>query len=309
MSAFSQNALIAAGISKSQTALYIQDTWKMTRKLTMDYGLRWDYGTYAREQYGRYSSFGTQVPNPSAEGRLGGLQYEATCKCNFAANYPYALGPRLGIAYQANPKTVVRAGIGVVYNPTTTASGAAAGSAAAGSPGFGLIVGELKNGKPAGVDAVWPSYIPNLGQPIGTVAPTSPTYLDPNAGRPARLLQFNVSVQREITRDMTVEVAYVANRGVWWSDGSNLEALNALRPEYLTSRGFNDFTSATEAQLLTSNPANLSAAQRATLAARRYCDAVLQFPYGSDRAPITATVSALRRPDQSSQRPARQELV
>ncbi|MEO5924634.1 MAG: TonB-dependent receptor [Bryobacteraceae bacterium] len=278
MSAFSQNALIAAAAQKSQTALYLQDTWKVTRKLTMDYGLRWDYGTYAREQYGRYSSFGTKIPNPSAEGRLGGLQYEAACKCNFAANYPYALGPRLGIAYQYNPKTVIRAGVGVVYNPTTTVSGAAAGSAAAGSPGFGLIVGELKNGKPAGVNAVWPSYLPNLGQPVGSVAAASPTYLDPNAGRPARLLQFNVTVQREITRDMTVEVAYVANRGVWWADGSNLEALNALRPEYLTSRGFNDFTSAAEAQLLTSNLANLSAAQRSTLAARGIVTPYSSFP-------------------------------
>jgi hypothetical protein len=102
--------------------------------------------------------------------------------------------------------------------------------------------------------------------------------LDPNAGRSARLLQFNVTVQREITRDMTVEAAYVANRGVWWAEGSNLEALNALRPEYLTSRGFNDFTSAAEAQLLTTNLANLSAAQRSTLATRGIVTPYAGFP-------------------------------
>jgi hypothetical protein len=277
MSAFSQNAVIAAAATKSQTALYLQDTWKVTRKLTFDYGVRWDYGTYAHEQYGRYASLGTQVPNPSADGRLGGLQYEATCKCSFADNYPYAIGPRLGAAYQYNPKTVIRAGIGVVFNATSTVSGSAAGSAAAGVPGFGQIVGELKNGKPAGVQAQWPAFLPNLGQVPGSVT-AAPAYLDPNAGRPARLLQFNVSVQREITRDMTVEAAYVANRGVWWSDGSNLAALNALRPEYLTSRGFNDFTSATEAQLLTTNLANLSTAQRSTLAARGIVTPYASFP-------------------------------
>jgi hypothetical protein len=91
-------------------------------------------------------------------------------------------------------------------------------------------------------------------------------------------LQFNVTVQREITRDMTVEVAYVANRGVWWAEGSSLAPLNALRPEVLTSRGFNNFSSAAEAQLLTTNLANLSAAQRATLAARGIVTPYASFP-------------------------------
>jgi hypothetical protein len=209
---------------------------------------------------------------------LGGLQYEAACKCKFADNYPFAIGPRLGVAYQYNPKTVIRAGVGVVYNPTSTVSGSAAGNAAAGSPGFGLIVGELKNGKPAGVNAVWPSFQANLGHVPGTVSAATPAFLDPNAGRPARLLQFNVTVQREITRDMTVEAAYVANRGVWWGEGSSLEALNALRPEYLTSRGFNDFSSAAEAQLLTTNLGNLSPTQRATLAARGIVTPYANFP-------------------------------
>src|SRR5690242_20497249 len=96
LSGVSLAAPIASGSSKSQTSLYVQDNWKVTRKLTLDYGLRWDYGTYTREQHGRFSSFATQVPNPSASGRVGARQYEETCKCNFASNYPFAIGPRLG---------------------------------------------------------------------------------------------------------------------------------------------------------------------------------------------------------------------
>jgi hypothetical protein len=70
-SAAQLNAPIAASTSKYETAMYLQDSWKVTRQLTLDYGLRRDYGTYAREQHGRYSSFSLTVPNPSAAGNLG----------------------------------------------------------------------------------------------------------------------------------------------------------------------------------------------------------------------------------------------
>ena len=151
MSSNSLNAPIDLTNNKSQTALYLQDTWKVTRKLTLDYGVRWDYGTYAREQHGRNGSVGLAIANPSASGRLGALQFEATCKCNFAKNYPYAFGPRLGMAYQIDDKTVLRAGFGVVYNATSLPSGSSANSAAtSGLPAnSGLITGLLKNGMPS----------------------------------------------------------------------------------------------------------------------------------------------------------------
>ena len=123
MSSNNQNAPIDLSNNKTQTALYLQDTWKISRKLTLDYGLRWDYGTYVHEAHGRNGSVGLAIPNPSADGRPGALQFEATCKCNFANNYPYAIGPRLGLAYQIDSKTVLRAGFGVVYNATLLPAG------------------------------------------------------------------------------------------------------------------------------------------------------------------------------------------
>ena len=62
-------------------------------------------------------------PRPDDWGRN---QFEATCKCNFAKNYPYAIGPRLGVAYQINAKTVLRGGFGVVYNATCYRAGSSA---------------------------------------------------------------------------------------------------------------------------------------------------------------------------------------
>jgi hypothetical protein len=268
MSVNRQDAPIALSNSKSQTGIYGQDTWKITRKLTFDYGVRWDYGTYAREQYGRNASVGLLIPNPSAGNRLGASQFEQTCQCNFATNYKMAIGPRIGAAYQLDTKTVLRLGVGVVYNATSTASGAFSNRADSSAlPGnSGQITGLLRDGMPASVRAEWPSFNPGVGQGVGSVI-AMPTLLDPNAGRPARLLQWSIGMQREINRNLVVEASYVANRGSWWT-ASGLAPLNSLSEETLRRYGFNDFTSATEAALLTSTISGLRTDQRTTLAGR-----------------------------------------
>ncbi|HEY6346561.1 MAG TPA: hypothetical protein VIY49_34150, partial [Bryobacteraceae bacterium] len=224
----------------------------------------WDYGTYQPEQFGRYASFSPTTPNPSAGGRLGAQIYEATCHCHFAQNYPYAIGPRLGAAYQIDRKTVIRGGVGVVYNQTTNQTGSTTNTANATTPAFGQIVGLLQNGIPSNVVAQWPTFNPAAGQAVGAVV-AAPTLLDENAGRPMRLLQWNVTVQREIGRDLAVEAGYVANRGVWEEAGTGLSALNALSQQTLQSYGFTDFTSASEAALLTTPITNLSNAQKQQL--------------------------------------------
>ena len=50
-------------MGKQQWAIFLQDSWKVTRKLTLDYGVRWDFATANREQYGRSASLGL-FPEP-----------------------------------------------------------------------------------------------------------------------------------------------------------------------------------------------------------------------------------------------------
>ena len=75
--------------------------------------------TEQKEQYGRMQNAAFNTPNPNAGGRLGTVIYEGDgggrCNCHFQSNYPYAIGPRLGVAYQINTKTVLRAGAGLAY--------------------------------------------------------------------------------------------------------------------------------------------------------------------------------------------------
>ena len=108
---------------KMAYGLYGEDSWKISRKLTLGYGLRWDLQGVGHEIHYRNSMFGPTVPNPSAAGRPGAVVFEGygqgRCNCDFVSSYPYAFSPRLSLAYQLDPKTVIRAGWGLSYGPGT----------------------------------------------------------------------------------------------------------------------------------------------------------------------------------------------
>src|SRR3984957_14595177 len=108
-----------------QWGLFVQDSWKVRRNLTVTYGVRWDYATPEHEQYGRLGQLDPTAANGNAGGALGAVQYASTCNCDFyKPAYPFALGPRLGVAYQLSPKTVIRGGWGFTYQYVGTPAGA-----------------------------------------------------------------------------------------------------------------------------------------------------------------------------------------
>jgi len=244
-------------LGKQQWGAFIQDSWKVTRRLTLDYGLRYDYSTYLREEHGRVLDFSPTVSNPSAGGLPGAVIFEGSgpghCNCQFAKNYPYAFGPRLGLAYQINSKTVLRAGWGILYNSTEDVNGAANTlpvTSPVGSSSFGDPAMSLRDGIPFEPGFYqWPNL--NPGQfPQGTSLNAPPVFIDRNAGRPARQNQWSIGLQREISHNLVVEASYVGNRGVWWYS-PNLIDVNALTPQRIAAAGL-DINSATDRSLLTS---------------------------------------------------------
>ncbi len=274
-------------------SFFAQDSWKVTRKLTLDYGLRYDYQTYLKADNGVMPNFGPNLPNPSAGGRVGATQFEATCKCAFAKNYPFAFGPRLGIAYQMTPKTVLRVGAGVAYS---RAAPNAFLSYSVGSyypintnPNYGTPLFNLQQGSPYNI--TWPNFDPGQyplpgtnNQPLISIAT--------DAGRPARQVQWSVGIQRELTKDLLFETAYVGNRGVWWT-APNQTSPNSITPQMLAADGFNlnnaqAVQNLLAAKLFQVTPAMLTAAG---LPANTI---VGQAPYAG--FPSTATVAQSLRP-------------
>ena len=233
--------------------IYIQDSWKLTRKLTFDYGLRWDYAILWKEQYGRMQNAAFTLPNTLIGGRLGTVEYQATCHCNYANAYPFAFGPHLGVAYQITPKTVFRGGGAISYAATSDQAGL---NASAGdfytipAAAYGASAGNLEYGDPFGPGnhygnpvVHWPNFNPEYPVPAapGVIPPSSPfVSITSTSGRLPRTFQWSLGFEQEITKDLVVDAAYVGNRGAWWASPL-LASLNynALTPQALLADGIN----------------------------------------------------------------------
>jgi hypothetical protein len=279
-------------LGKSEWGFYAQDNWKVTRNFTLEYGLRYDYSTYFKEQYGRASDFSPTLANPTVGDHPGATIFQATCHCAFAHNYPWAFGPRVGAAYRLAANTVARAGFSIAYSGSPIFGNG--GGAGAGSNPFGPEANPfepamvLSQGVPlTAQQIVWPNFNPGQYPLVGAGSPLlgagPPVVVDPNAGRPARNYQWSIGLQQQLTPNLLVEVAYVGTRGIWWSfSGSSsnpgtLVNYNYLSPQLLSANG-----------LSLNNPANLAilTAQVGSSAAGPFLN---KLPYTG--FPLTATVA------------------
>ena len=251
-----QQAPTDTRMGKSQWAFYWQDSWKTTRTLTLDYGLRWDYASVPREQYGRSANLGLTTPNPAIGGYPGAAIFQATCHCEFLSSYKDAFGPRLGFAYQLTPKTILRGGWGFLYGFAPDIMVSSAANQVNTPAGINAFVNVNTPG--ALPQPVWPNLDPGQTPLPGQITGFSGfTYLDRNAARPPRQNQWSIGVQREVARDLVMEASYVGNRGVWWSSGSSttvapLAYLNQVSPARFAQFGLDPFHNPADNLLLSS---------------------------------------------------------
>jgi len=206
-------------------APWVQDDWKLTRRLTVNLGLRWDFNIPANERYNRLNrSFDAAVINPvnnmvdrakfpNAPVLRGSLLFAGVggVSRNAADTYMRAVQPRIGFAYKLSERLAVRGGWGRYYlNPTndylqtngysTTTS----------------LIYSLDDGR---------TYIPNLinnpfpkidvptGSSLGalTYLGRGFNFVNPSFKLP-HVNQFSLSLQYELLQGIRIEAAYVGSR-------------------------------------------------------------------------------------------------
>ena len=233
---------------------YIRDSYKVTQKLTLDLGLRWDYLPPFHELRNRWTFLNPSLINPLTNTQ-GMLQFAGnyggagvSCGCTTPVHtYWKNLGPRVGLAYSVNNKTVIRSGFAVVFSQAGGVGGRGGAFNGTGQTGFNTsIIGptESATGASAG-PSYWlngnSAYLGGLANAAlfgGTAYPTQPTpgvtaqelntgfyvsggkmvsassvsYADPYySSRAPEIVMYNLGVERAITSDMTLAINYVGN--------------------------------------------------------------------------------------------------
>lgn len=215
-------------------ALYFQDDWKASSKLTLNLGLRYDLTIPRHERYNRGVNLDPLVPSPLAgpsgvANLVGGVQYLGVngYPTNQFNTETKDFGPRAGFAYQANSKTVIRGACGLFWTPTVQAA-----AQTIAQPGYtsttnyyGSLDGYTPNDK---ISNPFPSgYMPVTGNGQGLLTLIGQSVSAPRRNtRNPYVQSWNFGVQREI-KGVALGASYVGNHGVALSNnaGGNLNQL------------------------------------------------------------------------------------
>jgi hypothetical protein len=209
-----------------ETGFYVQDDWKVSPRLTINLGLRYEWSTPYTERYNRstFSDFsdstGVSVPGL---GTLKGITIFPTSGNRTVPVDRNNIGPRVGVAYSLDSKTVIRAGAGVYYGANIATNYQYAGPAYNKSAPiyfsndfYQTQYATLANPYPAGVP-------PPQGTKYGKLAQwgySNSSDLGTDSPRNPEIYQWSAGVQRLLPNDFVIGVDYSANRSTHLSWGS-----------------------------------------------------------------------------------------
>jgi trimeric autotransporter adhesin len=244
----------ASGLLQQSTQLYtyvryysgyVHDDFRMSSKLTLNMGIRYEYETGLGERTNNFvtgfdrtaaSPLAAAVPGTKGVLMFAGQNGAPTTCCNTSGKH---FAPRFGFAYQLDPKTTVRGGYGLFFAPTRYTSDATF------APGFSQLTpyvasndggftpaASLSNPFPAGI-------LKPVGNTLGglTGVGGNINFIDQNRGI-GMVHQFSFDVQRELPGHIAVQVGYVASRSTHLQPSSTANGLlniNQVRPELMNS--------------------------------------------------------------------------
>jgi hypothetical protein len=240
-----------------QYALFVQDNWKATQKLTLNLGLRYDVSLPRTERYNRMNWWDPNIVNPLNGGQLsyddkfsgpttlalmGGEVFNSPkVRSDWLTDWT-DIQPRFGFAYQAAPKTVIRGGYGIFYSQSR---GGANGLLSYGSQGFNQytsVVNTYLNQN----DSVWlhlSNPFPNgliqaPGGSLGALNDVGYTAIGPLRTHAAALTPYEQSwtlgVERQVPGNVVLGATYVGKKGTHlYFAGDN--SVNILGPQMETN--------------------------------------------------------------------------
>ena len=219
---------------------YVQDDFKINNKLSINAGLRYDVSIPRREARLQNSNFNPTIPNPSAGGILGALEFASKDNPVLLDVRKNAFAPRLGFAYQLNDKTVIRGGGAIMYDIIREDGNADNGIQGFGG-GFGSVANSLSNGisftQKNGLGdfrALVEGQRPPQKNP-GLGVNGSVTYKTRESGKPGYYTDYNLTVEHSLTPSTLLRASFHANYGIKiYQSGLDL---NQLDPKYFAIYG------------------------------------------------------------------------
>lgn len=245
------NLVISAPVAGREVyaGFFVNDTWRVTNKLTLNLGLRYELAGPWTERFNRLTYFDTQATNASVKGCSGtagsscpgDIFYVNSGAANSTrASFPTKgneWSPRLGAAYQLTPKTVIRGGYGIFYSanyvsfavnpyvdPTSSATSSFFASTDQGKTPSSTLTSSSCTLAPNGFTCMAAGpFGPTLIAPVGRNSPNISTFglqqtpLTNMAWRnykPAYTQQWNLDLQRELPWGVFLDVAYAGAHGV-----------------------------------------------------------------------------------------------
>jgi len=250
-----QNAPLQRNYRENQFAIYAGDSWRVSPRLTVTYGLRWDYYGPVGEQNGL-----VLLPEvPAGSNIVNTMLGNATV--NFASGnsprgmyggYWKAFAPNIGVAWDpfGNGKTAVRAGFSINY--VNDEYFTAANNAAVGNTGLSLSTSNspipsgftVSNPGAAGVVNTPPYQVPidfatnafNATNTVFNIGSLAGYGIDPNI-KPPQVQQWNLSIQRDIGWNTSLQVSYIGNHGVGLFRAIDENQLNINAPAVCNGAG------------------------------------------------------------------------
>lgn len=225
---------------------YIQDDWRLSPRLMLNIGLRYEYttpisgGAKVGGKPDGFSNFSPTTPNPTAGGMLGAMVFSGSGPGQIDGSlfdgFKWAFSPRLGLAYNLRPSTVIRMSAGRSFAALKTTAGSTHYDGfilnrtwASADQNIRDFPMKLDQGLPA-----W-EQPPFLVPDISNSASVIDYWMRDRAGRPTEFLNWSFDIQQALPGNSVFEIGYRGTKGNHLNSG--ILNLNQIDPSYLQTYG------------------------------------------------------------------------